>query len=217
MKKRKTMLPLNLQLFADDDPSDLGGNPNDNPDNPNNDDKGKNVNIGEKTFTQKDVSAMMAREKNEGRRAQLKSLGFANEQEAIDALKELENFRKSKKTKEENLENDVKNLSGDKEKAIKRAEAAEQKLSCFTIGVNENCIDDVLAIAITKVTDDKSLDDVLKEMKGDQKYFSFFNSNSKGTGRNPGHNNQDNGSHSDYGKMLAERNSSKKVEKSYFS
>lgn len=209
-KKEKKLLPLNLQFFAED-PNNGDG---DGDEGENQNDSGN----GEKTFTQKDVTAMMAKEKNEGRRSQLKSLGFANEQEALDALKELDEYRKSKKTKEENLENDVKNLSGDKQKAIERAEAAEQKLSCFTAGVNKDCIDDVLAIAKTKVTDDKSLDDVLGEMKKDNKYTSFFSTSSSnnGTGSNPGHSNGHESNLGDFGKRLAEKSSGKKVDKSYF-
>lgn len=207
-KKEKNLLPLNLQFFAEET-----GKGNDGDESENQNDSGN----GEKTFTQKDVTAMMAKEKNEGRRSQLKSLGFANEQEALDALKELEDYRKSKKTKEENLENDVKTLSGDKQKAIERAEAAEQKLSCFTAGVNKDCIDDVLAIAKTKVTEDKSLDDVLSDMKKDNKYSSFFSTSSNnGTGSNPGHSNGHESNLGDFGKRLAEKSSGKKVDKSYF-
>lgn len=211
MEKEKKVLPLMLQLFADD---------NNNDDN-NGGDEGENQNDsgnGKKTFTQEDVSAMMAKEKNEGRRSQLKSLGFASEQEAKDALKELEEFRRSKKSKEENLEGDVKTLSSDRDKANARALAAEQKLSCFTAGVDKDCIDDVLAIAKTKVSDDKTLDDVLNEMKKDNKYSSFFTSSSNsGTGSNPGHSNRQGSGDGNYGKQLAEKSSGKKSDKSYFS
>lgn len=212
MKKEKNLLPLMLQLFAenDDNNNDNDGNENENQDN--------NSGNGGKTFNQKDVSAMMAKEKNEGRRSQLKALGFNNEQEALDALKELEEFRKTQRTKEENLEKDVKNLNENNSKAIARAEAAEQKLSCFTAGVNKESIDDVLAIAKNKVTDEKSLDDVLDEMKKDNRYSCFFSKPKDGTGSNPGHSGQGGEMNSgDYGKQLAEKSSGKKVEKSYFS
>ena len=52
-----------------------------------------------------------------------------------------------------------------------RAAAAEAKLACVTAGVQKDSIDDVLAIAAAKVTDDKNLDAVLEEMKKEHDKF----------------------------------------------
>lgn len=211
MKNEKNVLPLILQLFAEDNNNGDNGSENNNQES------------GEKTFTQSQVSSMMAKEKSEGKRSILKTLGFNCEEDAMTAMKELKEFKDNQKTKEELLNDNIKNANSDKDKAIARAEYAEQKLSCLSAGVNSDSLDDVLAIAKLKVSDDKNLDKVLEEMKSESRYCSFFksnNSSNSGTGSTPGHsgNNDDSFKAGDYGKQLAERNSSKSnSKKSYFS
>ena len=73
------LLPLNLQFFADgSDEGNNGGNDSSTPAGDNGDKKGNEdqTKSGEKTFTQEQVTAMMAKEKNEGKRSILKSLGL---------------------------------------------------------------------------------------------------------------------------------------------
>lgn len=77
-------------------------------------------------------------------------------------------------------------------------------------GVNKDAVDDVITIAMSKVTDDKPLETVLDEMKKETRYASFFNSdsnnnNSSGnTGRTPQNNNNGgNNNSTDYGKQIA--------------
>ncbi|MBO7695436.1 MAG: hypothetical protein J6T10_22655 [Methanobrevibacter sp.] len=177
----KTMLPLNLQFFAEDD----GGNGNGNEDQ-----TLEKENSGEKTFTQSQVSTMMAKEKNEGRRSILKLLGFSNEEEAKSAIAAYNAFVNSQKDDKEKNADDVKKANEEKSASEARAIAAENKLVCFENGVNKEYIDDVLAIAALKISDEKDLEHVLKDMKKDNKYSSFFTSgkeSSNGTGVNPGH------------------------------
>ena len=187
-KREKELLPWNLQFFAEDDGSDdsgTGDNGGSGEDQNSGDD-----NSGEKTFTQTQVSAMMTREKNEGKRSILKSLGFNNEDEAKKAMEAYNAFMNHNKTEGEKNSDDVKKANEEKNESELRAIAAENKLTCFECGVNKDSIDDVLAIASTKVTESKNLEQVLKEMKKENKYSSFFNTSDQsnsGTGRNPGH------------------------------
>lgn len=212
MKKEKKLLPFNLQFFAEGEDGTEGKDGK-----PDNNDSGKD----EKFFTQEQVTGMMAKEKKEGRKSAFKSLGFDSEEDAQNAIKEFNEYKKTQKTKEELLGDDLKNANSDKQKALERAEKAEQKLSLVSAGVSKDDFDDVLAIAKTKITEDKTLDDVLEDMKKEPKYNSFFgkSSHGSGTGSTPGHgkrDNDDNDNNGSYGETLAKRSFQKETKKSYF-
>lgn len=217
-KNLKLLFPYNLQFFAEGG-DDNQGNDNNGNDDGNNDDQTKD-DSGEKTFTQAEVSAMMAKEKNEGKRSILKSLGYKSEEDAKKALEEYNKYLESKKTEDEKTKEKLDKANTDKKEAIDRATIAESKLACFEAGVNKEYIDDVMAIALTKVTDEKDLSTVIKEMKEDKKYESFFvetsSSGSKGTGGNPGHSGNDGGKDDGIGKRLAEQHMKNKPTKSSF-
>ena len=230
-KEVKGMLPLNLQFFASDnedgkeDSKKKGAGENE--DDSDEDDSDEDEDSKEKTFTQAEVTAMMTAEKKKGKRSILKALGFKNEDEAMRTLSSLRDNQKENKSSDEEKQ---KNLENEKTEAEKRAEMAENKLSCIMAGVRKDSVDDALAIALLKVSDDKDLDDVLEEMSKQKKYQGFFNSSDKdekedkddkGTGKGPGKDKKtkvpDN-----YGKTLAERSaksvtSQQEGRKSYFS
>lgn len=214
VKREKMMFPLNLQFFAEDD--DNSGNENNGNDNGDESNKDQNDNSGEKkekTFTQSQVSAMMTKEKNEGKRSILNSLGFKTEDEAKKAINLYNALVNSQKTEEEKSKEDVNKANDDKNQALSRAEAAENKLTCFEAGVDKDSIDDVLAIARTKVSDSKTLSDVLDDMKKETRYASFFKSTNSGsgTGSNPKHTGGSGSENpGDYGKQLALGNSTAK-------
>lgn len=228
MEKEKKYLPMNLQLFAEpgqDNQNNAGDNDNNNANNNSsgeaNGNQGQNGNSGEKTFTQTEVNNMMTKEKNEGKRAILKSLGFKDEEEAKKSIEEYNKYLESKKTDDEKKNEALKTAKSEKDEAIKRASLAESKLACYNAGVSKDYIDDVMLIASSKVTEEKTLDKVLEEMKKDKKYESFFgensSSNSGGTGSNAGHSSQGNNSNDDFGKRLAEKaNANQKTKSSFF-
>lgn len=215
--KAKTLLPLNLQFFADGDSgsTDTLGN-TDNTDTNNNEDDGEGEDEDHaddkhgKTFTQEEVNKMCKREKRQGKASVLKALGFKSEEEAVKAVNLLKTLTDSTKSDEEN----AKDAKEGKDKSDKRAEIAEAKLSCFYAGVNKDSIDDVIAIAITKIDDDNDLDDVLKEMKKDKRYSLFFGNNpdedeeeDEGTGTMLKHSKSSKqGNETNYGEMLAKSN-----------
>lgn len=228
MLKEKKYLPMNLQLFAEpgqDNQNNAGDNNNNNANNNSsgetNGNQGQNGNSGEKTFTQTEVNNMMTKEKNEGKRAILKSLGFKDEEEAKKSIEEYNKYLESKKTDDVKKAEALKTAKSEKDEAIKRASLAESKLACYNAGVSKDYIDDVMLIASSKVSENKSLDKVLEEMKKDKKYESFFGENSSsssgGTGSNAGHSSSNNGSKDEgIGKRLAERNKVNQNKKSSF-
>lgn len=220
-KEVETLFDLDLQYFAEGSDDNAGDDSN----NGGNEDQNSNNNSGgngEKSFTQTEVSNMMTKEKNEGKRSVLKALGFKTEQEAMEALKGYNEYLESQKSEAEKNKAAVDKANSEKDEALARAKNAENKLACYNAGVNPEYIDDVFAIASIKVTDEKDLETVLKEMKEDKKYESFFvtensSSGSKGTGSNAGHgNNHNNGGNESYGKRLAEKSLPKNKKSSFF-
>lgn len=212
-KEVKSLFPLNLQFFAED-----ADNGNDTGDNNTNDNGSGSENAGQndnsstenqnatKTFTQEQVSNMMAKEKNEGRRSILKTLGFKSEDEAKKAMELYNALLDSQKTEEQKNQESLQKANSEKEEYRLRAEEAENKVLCLENGVDKNSIEDVLAIARTKVTDNKDLGSVLKEMSKQSKYATFFGSaDNSGTGNDPKHNGTGSSGIKNYGKELAER------------
>lgn len=220
MREKETkLLPFNLQFFAEGEDDNGGGEQNkDGQQNGGENSNGENgdgeQNKGaEKTFTQQQVSDMMAKEKKQGKQSILNALGFKTEQEAKDAVSLLKTLKDAQKSEEEKQEEAKKAALDDKEKAEQRAILAEAKLSCIENGVSKDAVDDVLVIAMSKTSDDKSLDDVLAEMKKEKRYSSFFvdannggdDAGSNGTGSTPSHSSSNAGAGDDYGKKLAEK------------
>lgn len=214
-------LPFNLQFFADENGGE--GQNGDGQANGNEDSKGSENGSGEqnkdteKKFTQQQVNDMMAKEKKQGKQAMLNALGFKSEQEAKDSINLLKALQESQKSEEQKQEEAKKAALEDKTKAEQRAVLAESKLTCIENGVNKDSIDDVLTIAMAKVSDDKTLEDVIADMKKEKRYNSFFvdgnegGNGSNGTGTTPSHSSSKKQNEDDYGKKLAERyNANKK-------
>lgn len=215
--KNKTFLPLRLQFFAEssEDQNDDVDNKENNGDETENNDVDDSEEK-ERTFTQAQVSAMMAKEKRQGKQSVLNALGFKNEEDAKKAFALLTALQESQKTEQQKLKDVEAKASENLKDAEKRAKDAEDKLSCLTAGVKSDAIEDVIAIASLKVTDEKSLEDVLKEMKEDKKYSSFFEgAKNKNTGGNPGHSGgKDN--KTSFAANLAKNNASNAGKKSSF-
>lgn len=211
-------LPFNLQFFAEEngDEGQKGdGQANGDEGSKGGDENGsgeQNKNT-EKTFTQQQVNDMMAKEKKQGKQAMLNALGFKNEQEAKDSINLLKALQESQKSEEQKQEEAKKAALEDKEKAEQRAILAESKLTCIENGVNKESVEDVLTIAMSKVSDDKTLESVIADMKKEKRYTSFFvdenEGGSNGTGTTPSHSSSKKQNEDDYGKKLAERYNAK--------
>ena len=181
-------MAMNLQHFAnggsskpdegDDDNLDDGADDDsdgddDNSDDDSDDSKGNDGNDSKK-FTQEDMNKRATAEKKQGRRSAFKEMGFKSEKDAKEQMAEFRKWKESQLTPEQKLKAQVDDANNDKSEAEKRAEAAENKLAALEAGVKKDAVDDAVAIAMLKVTDDKSLDDVLNEMKTQPKYKGFF-------------------------------------------
>lgn len=177
--ENRTML-MNLQHFAEssDHEKDDDKDGNDDDDSygddhdDDSDDEGSKDN--EKKFTQADMTATAAKEKKQGRAAAFREMGFKSEKEAKAQLEAFRKYQESQLTPEQKTAAQIQQANDDKSDAEKRAEAAENKLAAIQAGVKKDAVDDAVAIAMMKVEDGKSLEDVLGEMKTQPRYKGFF-------------------------------------------
>ena len=177
-------MATNLQYFAssgdqnrdeDDDQNDNEDDDSDGDDHDDDSDEGDKSNKdNEKKFTQAEMTATAAKEKKQGRAAAFREMGFKSEKEAKAQLEAFRKYQESQLTPEQKTAAQIKQANDDKSDAEKRAEAAENKLAAIQAGVKKDAVDDAVAIAMMKVEDGKSLEDVLGEMKTQPRYKGFF-------------------------------------------
>lgn len=176
-------------IQGNDNSSDVDENSNNNTNNDsgNEDNSGSSSDDKGKTFTQAEVSAMMAKEKKQGKNSILKSLGFESEEDANNALKGYREYLDSKKSDEEKRAEAEKEQQKQLIEAQQKAEVAEAKVTAMKLGVKPKNVDDIITLALAKKTDDVELKDVIAELK--KKYPDSFTDGSeekgkKGTGGN---------------------------------
>lgn len=175
-------MPMNLQHFAEPDDHDKDDDQDDNDDDDSDgddhdddlDEGDKGSKDNEKKFTQADMTATAAKEKKQGRAAAFREMGFKSEKEAKAQLDAFRKYQESQLTPEQKTAAQIQQANDDKSDAEKRAEAAENKLAAIQAGVKKDAVDDAVAIAMMKVEDGKSLEDVLGEMKTQPRYKGFF-------------------------------------------
>lgn len=174
-------MATNLQFFASsgdqnrDEGDDQDNNGDDDSDGDDHDDDSDgDDHDNEKKFTQADMTATAAKEKKQGRAAAFREMGFKSEKEAKAQLEAFRKYQESQLTPEQKTAAQIQQAKDDKSDAEKRAEAAENKLAAIQAGVKKDAVDDAVAIAMMKVEDGKSLEDVLGEMKTQPRYKGFF-------------------------------------------
>ena len=178
MEKRDLLFKYNLQFFADGD-NDDATNGNDNSDQAggenNTTGEGGNQTTGqqtqvEKTFTQKQVTSMMAKEKKQGKEAAFRELGIdpnnAQQMAMVKALVE------SQKTDEQKTVEQAAEQAAKIAEAEHRALVAEAKAEAMQLGIKPEFVDDAVTIALAKVDDKNDLKSVIGDMK--TKYSVWF-------------------------------------------
>ena len=129
-------------------------------------DKGKS----DKTFTQEQVNKMMTREKNQGRSAALKELGIDPKDSKMVAM--VKALIESQKTDEQKAaEKDAENQNKMNE-VEQRAQVAEAKAEAMMLGVKTQYVEDVVTLALAKMTEDSDLKTIIGEFK--TKYPVWF-------------------------------------------
>lgn len=126
-----------------------------------------------KSFTQEQVNAIMAKEKKQGRNSVVTDFGFKTEAEAKAEMAAYSKWKESQKTEEQKASEKATADSQAKVEAENRAKLAEAKVEAMVLGVKPNSVDDIIALAMNKLTDDGDLKTVISELKS--KYPSMFN------------------------------------------
>jgi len=171
LEEVKKMLPLNLQFFAE------GEEDNDDEEDDNQGGSGetdKNKETKEKTFTQAQVTAMMATEKKQGRRALLNDLGYKDEKSVKSNLASYKAFSDSQKSDEDKNKDAQSDLKTQVAEANLKVAAAETRAEALTLGVNKKYIDDVVVLILSKKS--AKPDEDIKVVAGEIKkmYPSLF-------------------------------------------
>lgn len=130
------------------------------------DDKGKSG----KTFTQEQVNKMMTREKNQGRSAALKELGIDPKDSKMVAM--VKALIESQKTDEQKAAEKDAEAQNKMNEAEQRAQTAEAKAEAMMLGVKTQYVDDVVTLALAKMTEDSDLKTIIGEFK--TKYPVWF-------------------------------------------
>lgn len=130
---------------------------------------------GSKTFTQEQVNKMMTREKNQGRNAVYKELGIdPKDSKAIAMVRALID---SQKTDEQKAAEAASETQAKVTEAEQRAQVAEAKAEAMMLGVKSQYVDDVVTLALAKMTDDSDLKTIIGEFK--TKYPVWFGESGK--------------------------------------
>lgn len=194
-KKVGGVMPMNLQFFAesnddddvddndDDDDVDDNDNDDDNDDDSSDDSKSKSSKgtkggKGGKTFTQKQVTAMMSKEKKQGKSSVYKELGIdPKDSKMVQAVKD---YISSQKTDEQKAAEEKEKMS----EAEKRAQIAEAKAEAMMLGVKPEYVEDVVTLALSKMDDESDLKTIIGEFK--TKYSVWFGESSDDDDDNDG-------------------------------
>ena len=154
-----------------------------------------------KTFSQEQVNRMMTREKNQGRNAVYKELGIdPKDSKTINMFKAFIESQKSdeQKASEKEAENQSKVTE-----AEQRAQVAEAKAEAMMLGVKTQYVEDVVTLALARMTEDSDLKTIIGEFK--TKYPIWFGESSEEDGKN----NKDNGKTGKKGTGSSVKNSDK--------
>lgn len=125
-----------------------------------------------KTFTQEQVNKMMAKEKSQGRIAALNELGV-NPKDAA-SLAKVKEFIESQKTDDQKIQEKRLEEQAALNEANKRAVIAEAKAEAMVLGAKSQYVDDLVTLALSKVSEDSDMKTLLGELK--IKYPVWFES-----------------------------------------
>lgn len=128
---------------------------------------------GEKTFTQSQVSRMMAKEKHQGANSVYNELGI--DPKDTGTMKMLKAFIASQKSDEEKVLEQKNAQAAALAQAERKALVAEAKAEAMTAGVQTQFVDDVITLALAKIdnsSEDVELKTILGELK--TKYPAWF-------------------------------------------
>ena len=121
-------------------------------------------------FSQEQLNRMMTREKNQGRNAVYRELGInPKDSKAIAMVKALIESQKTDEEKQKEKEDEATQKMNEAEQ---RAQLAEAKAEAMMLGVKTQYVEDVVTLALAKMTEDSDLKTIIGEFK--TKYPVWF-------------------------------------------
>ena len=124
-----------------------------------------------KTFTQDEVTGLVAKESRKAQEKIFKDLGFENFKSAKEGLQQLKEWKDSQKSEAEKQSEALATKEKELEAALSNQRLLEAKLSALTLGVNAESVDDVITLSNRLVSDDVSIEDAIGQVL--QKYPQF--------------------------------------------
>ena len=158
----------------------------------------------EKTFTQSEVNVMMAKEKDQGRKAILKELGVEDVKNAKDALDKYKEYLESQKTDLQKAQDAAAETEKNRKLLEEELANTNQKLAVLTAGCSPDKAEDVCVLARARMNEKTTFEQAVEQVK--ENYPDLFGQQpqNKGTGSNVNPQNkgmtQNNGS---FGQRLA--------------
>lgn len=139
----------------------------------------------EKTFTQSEVNALMAKEKDQGRKAILKELGVEDVKNAKNALDKYKEYLESQKSDLQKAQDAAAETEKNRKLLEDELTKTNQKMAVLMAGCPSEKVDDVVVLAQTRMNDKTTFEQAIELVK--QGYPDMFNQqaqNNKGTGSN---------------------------------
>ena len=124
-----------------------------------------------KTFTQEEVTDLVAKESKKAQEKIFKDLGFENFKSAKEGLQQLKEWKDSQKSEAEKQSEALATKEKELEQVLSDKKNLEAKLSALTLGVNAESVDDVITLSARLVTDEVSIADAIGQVL--QKYPQF--------------------------------------------
>ena len=171
----------------------------------------------ERTFTQTEVNAMMAKEKDQGRKAILKELGVEDVKNAKDALDRYKQFLESQKTDLQKAQDAAAETEKNRKALEDELNATNQKLTALMMGCASEKVEDVCVLARARMNDKTTFEQAMELVK--QNYPDLFGSQAQAKGTGSNLNPQSKGgqaSSQGYGQRLAARYKSGNKSNPYF-
>lgn len=190
---KNTLKNIGLQFFAEEGGSGSEGaggegtGPEGTGEQP-----GESGSNASKTFTQSDVNALLKKEKEAAKKALLKELGVEDAKTAKEGLAKYKEILEKDQTEADKAKGALDESEKAKKAAEDRAILAEAKVEVLSAGCKPDYLEDVIALAMCRATDDKDIKAVVADMKKDSKYAVFFGEeeDSSGTGGGSGYRKQ---------------------------
>lgn len=124
-----------------------------------------------KTYTQEEVNALLAKEKRQGKNSVLKALGLQSVDEGKATIESARQAANANKTAEEVAAEALNTEKAARSKAESDLTVAQRTIAVMKAGFKPEYVDDVVAIASVKVTEDKDFDAVIEDMKKTHQFY----------------------------------------------